>query len=109
MDQIEKALLGVGVPPHLDGFTYLHDAAALALEDRKYLKKMTGQLYPAVAERNHTTACRVERGMRHAVETCFNRTDPETLRELFGMSVDPSKGKATNSEFLAALTLTLRE
>lgn len=109
MDKINRLLLDAGVPPHLDGFRYLHDAAELIAEDREYLRHITKRLYPDVARRNGTNADCVERCIRNAVEDGFNRAGPELLRELFGASVDPYRGKATNSEFLAAMALRLED
>lgn len=107
MDKIEKMLLEVGVPAVLDGYQYLHDGIALMQEDPIYRKLLTKLLYPTVAKKNNTTAGRVERAMRHAVECAFDRMPPELQRRMFGNSVSASTGKATNGEFMATMALHL--
>jgi hypothetical protein len=47
--------------------------------------------------------------MRHAIELCFERCDPEIIEEYFGNSVSPNKGKLTNSEFIVRLSNVMRQ
>jgi two-component system response regulator (stage 0 sporulation protein A) len=42
--------------------------------------------------------------MRHAIETAWERGDVGVLSELFGYTVRASRGKPTNSEFIAIVT-----
>ena len=60
-------------------------------------------LYPAVARKFGTTASRVERAIRHAIEVAWDRGDLETLQKYFGYTVSNVKGKPTNSEFIAMI------
>ena len=64
---------------------------------------MTKVLYPEVAKRFSTTPSRVERAIRHAIEVAWDRGDLETLQKYFGYTVSNSKGKPTNSEFIAMI------
>ena len=64
---------------------------------------MTKVLYPAVAKRFGTTPSRVERAIRHAIEVAWDRGDLETLQKYFGYTVSNTKGKPTNSEFIAMI------
>lgn len=109
MNAIEEALLDFGVRPKLLGFKFLSQGIGLALEDESYLYNTTTKLYRKVAMLSETTPSRVERGMRHAIEAAFLHSDQETVKKYFGDTIDPLKGKATNSEFVAAMALALKE
>lgn len=101
-------LLRLGVPANLSGFRYLREGIRLAVEDEDILRHMTTHLYPQVAAAFSTTPIRVERNMRHGVETAFARGDLDVLSGFFGNTVSPDKGKPTNSEFLALTAQKLR-
>ena len=60
-------------------------------------------LYPQIAAKFDTTASRVERAIRHAIEVAWDRGDLETLQKYFGYTVSNVKGKPTNSEFIAMI------
>ena len=72
------------------------------------LNAVTKVLYPTVAKHHQTTASRVERARRHAIEVAWSRGKLDTLDELFGYTVSNGKGKPTNSEFIALIADTLR-
>jgi len=109
VNKIEFTLLEMGAPANQLGFKYLCDGVQLALDDPEYLREMTGRLYPEVAKINGTTPPGAERNMRHAIETAFQRCDPEVIYKYFGNSIDPDKCKPTNSEFIATVALALRD
>ena len=67
------------------------------------INAVTKVLYPEVAKRFNTTASRVERAIRHAIEVAWDRGDLETLQKYFGYTVSNVKGKPTNSEFIAMI------
>ena len=72
------------------------------------LNAVTKVLYPTVAKKHQTTASRVERAIRHAIEVAWSRGKLDTLDDLFGYTVSNGKGKPTNSEFIALIADTLR-
>jgi len=76
--------------------------------DCDMLESVTKLLYPTVARHFNTTASRVERAIRHAIETAWDRGDLDTIQNLFGYTVSVGKGKPTNSEFIALITDNLR-
>ena len=98
----------VGVSAHIRGYDYIRDSILLSLEDRSMLKAITKELYPTVAKNNNTTASRVERAIRHAIEVAWGRGDIDTLNAIFGFTVKSSKGKPTNGEFISMLTERIR-
>ena len=98
----------IGVPAHIKGYQYLRDSILMAVQDMDILNSITKQLYPAIAVRNHTTASRVERAIRHAIEVAWSRGRMDTIDELFGYTVNAVKGKPTNSEFIALIADKIR-
>ena len=93
----------IGVPAHIKGYQYLREAIMIAVEDMDVINAVTKILYPEVAKRYGTTASRVERAIRHAIEVAWDRGDLETLQKYFGYTVSNAKGKPTNSEFVAMI------
>ena len=93
----------IGVPAHIKGYQYLREAIIIAVGDMDVINAVTKILYPEVAKRFGTTASRVERAIRHAIEVAWDRGDLETLQKYFGYTVSNAKGKPTNSEFIAMI------
>ena len=98
----------IGIPAHIKGYHYLRDAIIMAVEDMDVLNAITKVLYPTVAKKHQTTASRVERAIRHAIEVAWSRGKLDTLDDLFGYTVSNGKGKPTNSEFIALIAETIR-
>lgn len=93
----------VGVPAHIKGYQYVREAIILAVQDMDVINAITKVLYPQVAKTFATTPSRVERAIRHAIEVAWDRGDLETLQRFFGYTVSNTKGKPTNSEFIALI------
>jgi len=93
----------VGVPAHIKGYHYVREAIMMAVEDMDVLNAITKVLYPTVAKKFGTTSSRVERGIRHAIEIAWSRGDIDTINNFFGYTVSNTKGKPTNSEFVAMI------
>lgn len=98
----------IGIPAHIKGYHYLRDAIIMAVDDMDVLNAITKVLYPTIAKMHKTTASRVERAIRHAIEVAWSRGKLDTLDELFGYTVSNGKGKPTNSEFIALIADTIR-
>ena len=101
--QVTAIIHEIGVPAHIKGYQYLREAIGLAVADMEIINAVTKILYPAVARTFGTTASRVERAIRHAIEVAWDRGDLETLQKYFGYTVSNAKGKPTNSEFIAMI------
>lgn len=108
MLQISEILCDLGIPASLLGYEYLRFAIHLALTDRKCLFGITKILYPTVAEEFNTSASRVERAIRHAIEVACNRGDIDVFRKIFRNTISPNTGKPTNSEFISKIADRLR-
>ena len=94
----------IGVPAHIKGYQYLRESILLVIDDMDVINAVTKVLYPTVAKRFGTTASRVERAIRHAIEVAWDRGDLEVLQKYFGYTVSNVKGKPTNSEFIAMIS-----
>lgn len=105
---VRDILVDIGVPEHLTGHPYLVTAICAAVEDGTYLKNITSDLYPTVAMTHGTTPSRAERAIRHAIECGWDRGDLEVMQHYFGNTISISKGKPTNSEFIARLANVVR-
>lgn len=105
---VSDLLVRTGVPAHLQGFRFLRTAIQYVLDGGGDLCAMTKELYPAVARIHGTEPARVERSIRHAIEVAWTRADMAELHRLFGATVNHSRGKPTNSEFVAMLADHLR-
>ena len=93
----------IGVPAHIKGYHYLREAIVLSVKNSDIVNSVTKLLYPTVAKTHSTTASRVERAIRHAIEVAWDRGDLDTLQRFFGYTVSNTKGKPTNSEFIALI------
>ena len=109
--QVTAIIHDVGVPAHIKGYQYLREAILITVKDMDVINAVTKVLYPEVAKHFGTTASRVERAIRHAIEVAWDRGDLETLQKYFGYTVNGAKGKPTNSEFIAMIAdrLTLEQ
>jgi two-component system response regulator (stage 0 sporulation protein A) len=99
----------LGMPENLKGKNYLAYLLDLIIPSPGLLDMLTLRLYPAAAERFLTTPAAVERCIRHAIEATWSRGDMAALERLFGLSIDPDRGKPTNREFLAMSAQHLRQ
>lgn len=98
----------IGVPAHIKGYQYLREAITIVYNNIEILGAITKTLYPAIAERYKTTPSRVERAIRHAIEVAWTRGNIDSISHLFGYTINISKAKPTNSEFIAMVADKLR-
>lgn len=105
---VTKIIHEIGIPAHIKGYNYLRDAIIRAVHDKALIEAITKELYPQVAAAFKTTPSRVERAIRHAIEIAWDRGDLDTLQKWFGFTVSYTKGKPTNSEFIALVADKIR-
>ena len=98
----------IGVPAHIKGYHYVRESIMLAVQTPEIINSVTKLLYPTVAKKFGTTASRVERAIRHAIEVAWDRGDVDTLNSYFGYTIHNGRGKPTNSEFVAMIADKLR-
>ena len=105
---VTETLHEIGVPAHIKGYQYVRDSIIFAINDMEIINSVTKILYPTVAKKYKTTASRVERAIRHAIEVAWDRGDIDVLQKYFGYTVSNIKGKPTNSEFISMISDKLR-
>ena len=96
------------MPAHIKGYQYLREAIIMVVNDIEVINQITKSLYPQIAKRFKTTPSRVERAIRHAIEVAWGRGQQEAVESIFGYTISASKGKPTNSEFIAMIADKLR-
>ncbi len=106
--EVTSMMHQLGIPAHVKGYQYIRDAILMVIEDVSLLGAVTKELYPAIAKKYNTAPSRVERGIRHAIELAWERGHMETLKRIFGYSMNIERQKPTNSEFIALLADKLR-
>lgn len=106
--EITNIIHEIGVPAHIKGYSYLREAITMVVNDMELLSAVTKELYPSIAKKYNTTASRVERAIRHAIEVAWGRGQVDAINKLFGYTIHNDKGKPTNSEFIAMVADKLR-
>lgn len=106
--EITTLLHEVGVPAHIRGYLYLREAITMVYKNVEVLAGITKVLYPEIARRYQTTASRVERAIRHAIEVAWLRGNVDAISDIFSYTISYHKSKPTNSEFIAIIADRLR-
>ena len=101
---ITEIIHQIGVPAHIKGYHYLREAIILSIKNSDIINSVTKLLYPTVAKKHNTTASRVERAIRHAIEVAWDRGNIDVLDSYFGYTIQNERGKPTNSEFIAMIS-----
>lgn len=100
-EKITNIFITVGIPAHIKGYQFLREAIKLAIANPEIINSITKKLYPSIAEKYSTSASKVERAIRHAIEVAWNRGKIENINNVFGLKVYSSNEKPTNGEFIA--------
>ena len=100
-EKITNIFITVGIPAHIKGYQFLREAIKLAMGNPDIINSITKKLYPTIAEKFDTSASKVERAIRHAIEVAWNRGKIENINSIFGLTVYTSNEKPTNGEFIA--------
>ncbi|MCJ7691320.1 MAG: sporulation transcription factor Spo0A, partial [Clostridiaceae bacterium] len=106
--QITNIIHEIGIPAHIKGYMYLREAINMVVNDINLLSSVTKELYPSIGKQFNTTASRVERAMRHAIDVAWSRGQIDTINKIFGYTIRNEKGRPTNSEFIAMVADKLR-
>ena len=100
-EQITNLFLTLGIPAHIKGYQYLREAVHMVLENHDVINRITKELYPGIARKFDTSASKVERAMRHAIEVAWTRGRLEAVNQMYGYRVFAREDKPTNGEFIA--------
>ncbi len=102
-ERLGSLFLTIGIPAHIKGYQYLRQAVKMVVERPDLMSRITKELYPGIAKHFGTSASKVERAIRHAIEVAWNRGRIETLNSAFGCRVCTPEDKPTNGEFIAMI------
>lgn len=102
-EKISKIFISVGIPPHIKGYYYLREGVKMAVSNPEIINNITKQLYPKIGEKYSTTASKVERAIRHAIEVAWNRGRIEAINSMLGIRAYIGNEKPTNGEFIALI------
>ncbi len=100
-EKISKIFINIGIPPHIKGYGFLREGVKRAVEDPEIINNITKKLYPSIGEKFSTTASKVERAIRHAIEVAWNRGRIESINSILGVRAYVGQEKPTNGEFIA--------
>jgi len=100
-EKITNIFITVGIPAHIKGYQFLREAIKLSMGNPEIINSITKKLYPSIAEKFETSASKVERAIRHAIEVAWNRGKIENINSVFGLTVYSNNEKPTNGEFIA--------
>ena len=100
-EKITNIFITVGIPAHIKGYQFLREAVRMAIENPSIINSITKKLYPSIAERYETSASKVERAIRHAIEVAWTRGKIERINSIFGLDIYGDNEKPTNGEFIA--------
>ena len=107
-EKLAGLFLTIGIPAHIKGYQYLREAVKMVIETPGLINRITKELYPGIARRFGTSASKVERAIRHAIEVAWSRGRIDTLNRAFGCKVATREDKPTNGEFIAMIADKLR-
>lgn len=102
-ERITNLFLTLGIPAHIKGYQYLREAVQMVIADRNVINRITKELYPGIARRFDTSASKVERAMRHAIEVAWNRGRLDSVNRMYGYKVFDAMDKPTNGEFISCV------
>ena len=102
-EEITSVFLTIGIPAHIKGYQYLREAVKMVMENKELIGSITKELYPGIAERFNTSASKVERAIRHAIDVAWTKGRIENINRIFGYNIYTLHDKPTNGEFIALL------
>lgn len=102
-ERLTNVFLTVGIPANIKGYTYLKEGIKLAVQKPSIINQITKGLYPEIAARCGTSASRVERAIRHAIDVTWCRGKIQNINAVFALKIYGPHEKPTNSEFIALL------
>lgn len=107
--EIYEVMKDLGVCPQNLGYTYsIYIVNEILVGNFNASTPIVKGIYPEVAEKFNTTGSRVERAIRHSVESICKNTDTEVLYKYFGNCLNPKSGKVSNHAFLVCIAEYIR-
>lgn len=100
-EKVSRIFINVGIPPHIKGYSFLREGVIMAVNNPEIINNITKKLYPLIVEKYQTSASKVERAIRHAIEVAWNRGRIESINSILGVRAYIGAEKPTNGEFIA--------
>lgn len=98
---ISATLSKMGISASIKGYHFIRRAILMAVDNEEVLIGITKGLYPDIGKLFKTSASKVERAIRHAIESAWKKNGQQVYFEVVGyLTMD----KPTNGQFIAALT-----
>ncbi len=102
-EKLSNIFIRSGIPPHIKGYQFLREAVKLSVFKPDMINNITKRLYPTIADQFNTTASKVERAIRHAIEVAWSRGKIENINSIFGIKIYAKGEKPTNGELIALI------
>lgn len=102
-EKISTVFITIGIPAHIKGFHFLREAIKMTVDNPDVINRITKELYPSIGRKFNTSASKVERAIRHAIEVAWTRGKIENINQIFGYNVYSHNDKPTNGEFIALI------
>ena len=102
-ERLGSLFLTIGIPAHIKGYQFLRCGVKMVIEQPDRINRITKELYPSIARQFGTTASKVERAMRHAIEVAWTRGRLDTVNQMYGYKVFQKDDKPTNGEFISCV------
>ena len=102
-ERLAGLFLNLGIPAHIKGYQYLREAVKMVMDNPDVINRITKELYPGIGRHFATSASKVERAIRHAIEVAWSRGRVETRNRAFGCRIATPEDKPTNGEFIAMI------
>lgn len=103
LKQISSIFITIGIPANIQGYKYLREAITLTIRRPDIINSITKELYPTIAKNFSTSASKVERAIRHAIEVGWSRGRLDSINNIFGVRVFGDRDRPTNGEFIALI------
>ena len=78
-EKIASVFLMIGIPAHIKGYHYLREAVSMVYFEPALCGRITKEIYHGIAKRFQTSASKVERAIRHAIEVAWTRGKIENI------------------------------
>lgn len=101
--EIIKILTRLGMPANLHGHQYIKEAIKMGISNHDNYLHPYIKLYPRLSELFNVKDYMIEKSMRDAITITWSRGNFDYQNKLFGYTIDRSKGKPTNGEFIAQI------
>lgn len=102
-EEITSILLTAGIPANVKGYQYLREGVSMAFHKPKLINQLMKGLYSGIARKFSTSASKVERDIRHAIEVAWTREKIVNINRIFDCEIFTKYEKPTNGELIGLI------